>query len=173
MSAADVSSLRALVPRGLRLLGLDLGKKTIGLALCDAGWLVATPLCTIERTRLARDLGALQAVVAEREVGGLVLGLPVSMDGREGPRCQSVRQFAHDVERALSLPLAFWDERLSTTAVERFLIEEADLSRGKRRKVIDRAAAAWILQGALDAIRFATAGGREPRPEPAARPNDP
>jgi putative Holliday junction resolvase len=118
---------------------------------------VATPLSTLSRSRLASDLRAIAALVKEREAGGFIVGLPVQMDGREGRRCQSVRQFVRDLTLAIPLPAAFWDERLSTRAVERTLIAEADLSRNRRKQVIDRAAAAWILQGALDALRFAAA----------------
>ncbi len=148
-----IAQLRPLVRPGTRLLGLDVGGRRIGLALSDVTWSVATPVRTVQRGRLARDLQVLRAMICELEVGGLVIGLPVEMDGREGPRCQSVRQFARDLEPVLRLPIVFWDERLSTAAVERFLIGEADMSRRRRRRVVDRAAAAWILQGALDALR--------------------
>jgi putative Holliday junction resolvase len=153
VSIVAIAQLRPLVRPGVPLMGLDVGSKTIGLAVSDVTWSVATPVRTLQRTRLARDLEAVRMVAAELEAGGLVVGLPVEMDGREGPRCQSVRQFARDLEQVLSLPTAFWDERLSTAAVERFLIGEADLSRRRRRGVVDRAAAAWVLQGALDALR--------------------
>ncbi|MBK8176389.1 MAG: Holliday junction resolvase RuvX [Rhodospirillales bacterium] len=165
MSALDVRRLAAIIAPPSRLLGLDVGAKTIGCAVSDATWSVATPITTLRRTRLARDLDSLCQLVAEREVGGFVIGLPVEMDGNEGRRCQSVRQFARDLSRAVSLPLAFWDERLSTTAVERTLIGEADLSRKRRSAVVDRAAAAWILQGALDAIRLAVARGDAATPD--------
>lgn len=155
VSVIPLLELPRQVPRGTRLLGLDVGTRSIGLALSDATWTVATPARTLARTRLAADLDALAKLVAELGVGGLVVGLPVQMDGREGPRSQSVRQFVRDVTRAIDLPAAFWDERLSTAAVERTLIGEADLSRKRRRQVVDRAAAAWILQGALDALRNA------------------
>jgi putative Holliday junction resolvase len=159
MSVVEAVHLRSLVSPGRRLLGLDVGAKTIGLALSDVTWSVASPVRTLPRSRFTKDVEALRALVHELEVGGLVIGLPVEMNGREGPRCQSVRQFARDLESALRLPTALWDERLSTAAVERFLIDEADLSRGRRRAVIDRAAAAWILQGALDAIRHSRPAG--------------
>jgi putative Holliday junction resolvase len=159
MSAVELAELRSLIPFGQRLLGLDVGSKTIGLALSDVSWSVASPVRTLSRTRLAGDLEALRALARELEVGGLVIGLPVEMSGREGRRCQSVRQFARDLAAALTLPTAFWDERLSSAAVERLLIGVADLRRARRRKVVDRAAAAWILQGALDAIGHAR---REP-----------
>ena len=153
MNEVGLARLRSLVPPGRRLLGLDVGAKTIGLALSDVSWSVASPVRTLSRTRLVSDREALRALASELEVGGLVIGLPVEMNGREGPRCQSVRQFARNLAPALPLPTAFWDERLSTAAVERLLIGEADLSRARRREVVDRAAAAWILQGALDAMK--------------------
>jgi putative holliday junction resolvase len=159
MSFVEVVHLRSLVPLGRRLLGLDVGAKTIGLALSDVTWSVASPVRTLRRSRLVKDIEALRPLAHELEVGGIVIGLPVEMTGREGPRCQSVRQFARDLESALHLPTAFWDERLSTAAVERFLIGEADLSRGRRRTLVDRAAAAWILQGALDALRHSRQAG--------------
>ncbi len=154
MPAANLEDLPCLVKPRTRLLGLDLGEKTIGLAVSDRGFAVASPLETIRRRKFTADAAALGAVIDEREVGGLVLGLPVNMDGSEGPRCQSVRQFAANlIEIAgLELPIAFWDERLSTAAVERLLIEEADMSRRRRGQVVDKMAAAYILQGALDAL---------------------
>jgi putative Holliday junction resolvase len=154
MPTASLEDLPARLARGQRLLGLDLGEKTIGLAISDRGRVVASPLETIRRGKFTTDAKALAAIVAERGVGGLVLGLPVNMDGSEGPRCQSVRQFAANlIELAgFELPIAFWDERLSTAAVERLLIAEADLSRKRRGEVVDKMAAAYILQGALDAL---------------------
>ncbi len=143
----------AVLPSRGRLLGLDFGSKTIGLAISDSLRTVASPLETIRRKKLRHDVERLQAIIAERQAVGLVLGLPVNMDGSEGPRCQSTRQFARNIAAAgITLPLAFWDERLSTAAVERFLVEEADLSRAKRAAVVDKMAAAYILQGALDAL---------------------
>ena len=146
-----------LPPTRRRLLGLDLGEKTIGLALSDRRLTVASPLETLKRQKFTQDAAALAALCTEREVGGLVLGLPVNMDGSEGPRCQSVRQFAANlVELAgFELPIAFWDERLSTVAIERLLVTEADLSRKRRSEVVDKMAAAYILQGALDALAAA------------------
>ena len=141
------------LPRQTRLLGLDIGEKTIGLAVSDSGQSVASPLETIRRSKFAKDMERLKEIIAERKVGGLVLGLPINMDGSEGPRCQSVRQFARNLESlaGIALPIAFWDERLSTRAVERFLIDEQDMTRMRRAEVIDKLAAAYILQGALDA----------------------
>lgn len=152
MPVVAVKDLKDQVPPGLRLMGLDVGSKTIGLALADARHIIASPLKTIQRTKFGRDAEELVRAIRDQEVGGLILGLPVSMDGTEGPRCQSVRQFAANLLVVIDLPLAFWDERLSTAAVDRILIGEADLSRKRRKEVVDRAAAAYILQGALDVM---------------------
>ncbi len=152
MAVRELGDLRAAIGRGQRLLGLDLGAKTIGLAISDAGLVVASPLQTIRRTKFSAGVRALSRVVDERRVGGLVVGLPVNMDGTEGRRCQSVRQFVADLLKDLDLPVAFWDERLSTAAVERILVDEADMSRRRRARVVDQMAAAYILQGALDAL---------------------
>ena len=139
---------------GTRLLGLDLGSKTIGLALSDPAFMVASPIDTIRRTKFGKDAAELDRLIADRGVGGLVLGLPINMDGSEGPRCQSTRQFATNlIQRGMEQPIVFWDERLSTAAVERVLIDEADMSRRKRADVVDKMAAAYILQGALDRLR--------------------
>ena len=145
------AALRAALGRHQRLLGLDLGEKTIGLALSDPGLSVASPVSTIRRTKFTADAKELLHIAGERQVGGLVIGLPLNMDGSEGPRCQSVRQFAANLTKLQDLPILFWDERLSTVAVEREMVA-ADLSRAKRAKVIDQAAAAFILQGVLDAL---------------------
>ncbi len=150
-----IVDLGAKIRPGSHLLGLDIGAKTIGLALSDAGLSVATPLKTIRRRRFREDLARLQSVIAERDVGGLVIGLPINMDGSEGPRCQSVRQFAKNIDEKVDLPTGFWDERLSTAAVTRTLLE-ADVSRKRRGEVIDKMAAAYILQGALDRLHEAT-----------------
>jgi len=152
LAIAGLADLKASLPRGRRLLGLDVGSKTIGLAISDPRLTIATPLETIRRQRFAEDMAALTRIVGDRGVGGLVIGLPVSMDGSEGPRCQSVRQFAANILEKLDIPVAFWDERLSTAAVTRMMIEEADLSRRRRGEVVDKLAAAYILQGALDYV---------------------
>ena len=143
-----------------RLLGIDVGSKTLGLALSDATRTIASPLTTLRRGRFRDDAAAMARIVAEHGVAGLVIGLPVSMDGREGPRCQSARQFAANLLAHVDLPMAFWDERWSTVAVERMLVAEAELSRKRRREVVDKSAAAYILQGALDFL--AARRGREP-----------
>jgi putative Holliday junction resolvase len=161
MTVLPLRDLPRNVAPNTRLLGLDVGSRTIGMAISDATWTVATPVSTLARRRLASDLRAIATLTKELEAGAFIVGLPVQMDGSEGPRCQSVRQFVRDLTLAIKLPAALWDERLSTQAVERTLIAEADLSRKRRRRVIDRAAAAWILQGALDALRFAAASRSE------------
>jgi putative Holliday junction resolvase len=143
--------LKAALPRGMRLFGLDVGEKTIGLEVSDPALRVATPVDTLRRGKFTADAERLRLLVAERKVGGLVIGLPVNMDGSEGPRCQSVRQFAANLLSRFDIPVAFWDERLSTAAVTRTLLE-ADLSRRRRAEVVDKMAAAYILQGALDAL---------------------
>lgn len=135
---------------GRRLLGLDPGTKTIGVAICDPAHRVATPLKVVRRKKFAADLEALRAVIREYDVGGLVIGLPLNMDGSAGPRAQSVRAFQRNLEQALDLPMILQDERMSTQAVERSLIEQ-DVSRRRRAEVVDAHAAAFILQGALDA----------------------
>lgn len=161
MPIVDLAELKpALAPRRA-LLGIDVGSKTLGLAVSDPELSLAAPLTTVRRTRFAADAARIAAIVAEYRIGGFVVGLPVGMDGREGRACQSVRQFAANLLAVVDLPLAFWDERLSTRAVERMMIEEADLSRRRRAAVVDKLAAAWILQGALDGIaaREARVGG--------------
>ncbi|PZX44623.1 putative Holliday junction resolvase [Roseinatronobacter thiooxidans] len=143
----------AVLPRGQALAGLDLGEKTIGIAVSDRMLSVASPLQTIRRSKFQPDATALLDVVAAREICGLVLGLPRNMDGSEGPRCQSTRAFARNLSNMTDLPISFWDERLSTVAAERALLE-ADTSRRKRAAVIDHVAAGVILQGALDRLAF-------------------
>ena len=135
-----------------RLLGLDVGTKTVGLALSDVSLTVATPMKTVRRGKFAEDARRLRTIIATEGVGGLIIGLPLNMDGTEGPRCQSVRQFAENLLEHIDLPMAFWDERLSTKAVERVLTEEADMTRKRRTEVVDKMAAAYILQGALDVM---------------------
>jgi putative Holliday junction resolvase len=152
MPICNPTDLAAGLAKGARLMGLDVGEKTIGLALSDATLAIATPLETLRRGKFAADAEKLGTIVARQGVGGLVLGLPVNMDGSEGPRAQSVRAFAHNLLKKFDLPLAFWDERLSTAAVTRGMIE-ADLSRARRAELVDKAAAAYILQGLLDHLR--------------------
>lgn len=156
MIVDSMQALAAALAPGDRLLGLDLGDKTVGLAVADPALTLASPLETIRRKKFTIDAEALLAIVDREGIGGLVLGYPVSMDGTEGPRCQSTRQFARNLERLRDLPMALWDERLSTAAVERLLTSEADLSRARRAQVVDKMAAAYILQGALDSLRSGT-----------------
>ena len=148
LSLAD--AVAVLPPRGV-LIGLDLGSKTIGIAASDPDRRVAAPVETISRQRFSLDAQRILYLAAERRAAGLVLGLPINMDGSEGPRAQATRAFARNLARLTALPIALWDERLSTAAVERALIA-ADASRAKRRSVIDQHAAAYILQGALDRL---------------------
>jgi putative holliday junction resolvase len=145
-----LSELR--LPRGTRLLGLDLGEKTIGLALSDTSLSVATPLQTLKRGKFAADAQILGGLIAEHGIGGLVVGLPLNMDGSDGPSAQSARAFGRNFAARSELPIVFWDERLSTAAVTRTLLD-ADASRKRRADVVDRMAAAYILQGALDRLR--------------------
>tara|TARA_Y100000815_G_scaffold143670_1_gene130005 strand:+ start:553 stop:1017 length:465 start_codon:yes stop_codon:yes gene_type:complete len=148
----SLSELIKYLPKKSRLLGLDVGRKTIGLAVSDSDMKIATTVGTIRRSKFTKDVKNLDAIITERQVNGLVLGLPISMDGNEGPACQSVRQFAVNLDNLLEIEITFWDERLSTSAVERLLIKEADLSRNRRSEIIDKMAAAYILQGALDSL---------------------
>jgi putative holliday junction resolvase len=152
MTLSNLADLGGRLAAGKRLLGLDVGAKTIGLALSDEGRVIASPYATIRRTRLAKDAAELARVAAKEGVGGLVIGLPLNMNGSEGPRCQSVRAFQKSLDPLLDLPMAFWDERLSTAAATQTLLE-ADASRKRRAEVIDKMAAAIILQGALDRMR--------------------
>jgi len=140
--------LISLVP-GQRAMGLDVGEKTVGIAVSDTTFSIATPVETLKRKKFAADAERLKALVGQHNVGAFVIGLPINMDGSEGPRCQSVRAFANNLLGKLDLPLAFWDERLSTAAVTRTMIE-ADLSRARRAELVDKLAAAYILQGFLD-----------------------
>jgi putative Holliday junction resolvase len=137
---------------GNRLLGLDLGEKTIGVALSDRLLMVATPMETLKRGKFAADAARLDIIISEQGIGGLVVGLPLNMDGSDGPSAQSARAFGRNWVNHSPLPLAFWDERLSTMAVTRTLLD-ADASRKRRDEVVDKMAAAYILQGALDRLR--------------------
>lgn len=141
----------AALPARRALIGLDLGEKTIGLAVSDTTCRVATPLRTLRRGKFGADSAILAGIIAERGIGGLVLGLPRNMDGGEGARAQSTRAFARNLSRVITIPITFWDERLSTVAAERALLE-ADTSRGRRAQVIDHVAAGFILQGFLDRL---------------------
>ncbi len=151
----DPGGFKAALPQGGRLAGLDVGTRTIGIATCDAGWSFATALVTIQRTKFTSDLAILKQLLEKERIVGLIVGLPLSMDGSDSPRTQSVRQFAKSIEKPLERPILLWDERWSTQAVERALID-ADLSRAKRHAMIDKLAAAYILQGAIDGLMAGT-----------------
>lgn len=156
MAVVDLTELPALLAPHAPIAGLDLGEKTIGVAVSDATRTVASPLELIRRTRFTDDAGALFRLMESRGAGGIVIGLPVNMDGSEGPRCQSSRAFARNLLRLRGdLPIAFWDERMSSMAVNRVLIDEADVTRARRAALVDKMAAAWILQGALERLRAA------------------
>ena len=151
MIIEEIESFAEVIPARRALIGLDLGTKTIGVAVSDTLQGIATPITTVRRKKFGLDAQTLLDLIEERNIGGIVLGLPRNMDGTEGPRAQSTRAFARNFERLCPLPLAYWDERLSTVAAERALIE-ADTSRARRAEVIDHVAAAYILQGALDRL---------------------
>jgi putative holliday junction resolvase len=153
MPILELTELPAAMPPRTPLLGLDLGEKTIGVAVSDRERMIASPVELIRRTKFSTDAEQLFALMAGRGAEGIVIGLPVNMDGTEGPRCQSVRAFARNLIRLRDLAIAFWDERLSTAAVQRMLTDEADMTRARRADVVDKAAAAWILQGALERLR--------------------
>lgn len=154
MPVHDLDDLPSVLPRKGALTGVDAGERTLGVAFSDALWTVATPHSVLRRTKFTDDAAALFRLMDERSSTALVIGLPLNMDGTEGPRCQSSRALGRNLLRLRpDLVVTFQDERLSTAAVERTLIGEADLSRGKRSQVVDRAAAAWILDAALDRLR--------------------
>jgi putative Holliday junction resolvase len=147
---SDAANFREALPYGGRLMGLDVGTKTIGVALCDAEWNIATPAELIRRGKFAADLGKLRQIASAQGATGIVVGLPLNLDGSESPRTQSVRAFARNLE-PLDLPILLWDERWSTQAVTRTLVD-ADTSRARRAELVDKMAAGYILQGALDAL---------------------
>lgn len=149
----SITDLVASLTRGQRLIGLDIGDKTIGVAISDPLFSLASPVTTIIRGKKFKTaVQELQTLISNEEVGGMIAGLPVSMDGSEGPRSQATRDLTRELVNQLDIPAAFWDERLSTSAIEKFLINEADMNRKRRKDVIDKMAAAYILQGALDAL---------------------
>lgn len=150
MISERAAEFRAALPEGGRLIGLDVGTRTIGTALCDSQWTIATPAETIRRSKFARDLEALRQLISSQQVRGMVAGLPLNLDGSDSSRTQSVRAFARNLA-PLGLPLLLWDERWSTQAVTRALID-ADTSRARRGELVDKMAAAYILQGAIDAL---------------------
>lgn len=149
----SIDELVATLARGQRLIGLDIGDKTIGVAISDPRFTLASPVKTIVRTKKFKAaVLEIQALISNENVGGMIAGLPISMDGSEGPRSQATRDLTRELVNQLGLPAAFWDERLSTSAIEKFLINEADMNRKRRKDVIDKMAAGYILQGALDSL---------------------
>ncbi|MEJ0041319.1 MAG: Holliday junction resolvase RuvX [Rhizomicrobium sp.] len=152
MPILTIEDLKAALPARARLIGLDLGEKTIGIALSDTLLTVATPMETLKRGKFSADAAKIETIAAEQGVGGLVVGLPLNMDGSDGPSAQSARAFARNFAARAPLPVVMWDERLSTAAVTRTLID-ADASRRRRGEVVDKMAAAYILQGALERLR--------------------
>jgi putative Holliday junction resolvase len=153
MTLANLADLRASLPRGSRLIGLDLGAKVIGVALTDVSLTIASPYGAIARAKLGRNAAEVAEIAAREGAGGVVVGHPLSMDGAAGPAAQGARDWALALSQATGLPVALWDERLSSAAVNRMLIGEADMTRKRRAAVVDKAAAAWMLQAALDATR--------------------
>ena len=158
MTVVSLQDLTAQTPQGTPWFGLDLGERTIGVAASDATRMIASPLGVIRKTKFTDDANRLFKLMDQRGATGLVIGLPLNMDGTEGPRAQSCRAFARNLERIRPVLVAFQDERLSTAAVERFLVEDLDLSRKRRAEVVDRNAAAFILQGALDRLGWTGVG---------------
>ena len=153
MPLFNMMQLRARLTPGQRLLGLDPGSRVIGVALSDVSLLLASPHAALQRGRLSANAAEIAAIARRQDAGGLVVGLPLSLDGSTGPAAQAARDWTHALSAATSLPAALWDERLSSAAVNRFLIDEADMTRKRRAEVVDRMAAAYLLQAALDASR--------------------
>ncbi len=149
---SDLSEFHAALRPRARLLGFDVGTKTLGLALSDTSLSIASPLETLRRTKFSLDVVKIQALVTRHDIGGFVIGLPVNMDASEGPRAQSARSFGQNLQGVINLPVAFWDERMSTAAVTRMMIE-ADTTRARRAELVDKLAASFILQGALDRLK--------------------
>ena len=151
MAVMELNKMKAALQNDQRLLGLDLGSKTIGLAMSDTSRTIASPFETLNHTKFTNDALRIKQIVDEFNIGGIVIGLPVSMDGSEGPRCQSARTFAINLLAKFEIMISFWDERLSTSAIQRMLVDDVDMTRKRRGEVVDKLAATYILQGALDA----------------------
>lgn len=151
----NIKEFKASLPAYRALIGFDYGAKRLGVAVSDLLLTVATSYKIIQRESFTKDLAEIKKIITEKEVGGIVFGLPLQMNGEEGEIAKEVRHFAEKLSKEINLPIFFWDERLSSSAMENFLIKEVDMSRGKRKKVLDSSAAAYILQGVLDALRFA------------------
>ena len=167
MAIINLKDLRAALPRHARLIGLDPGSKTIGVALSDVTLMLASPYGAIKRGKLAANAAEIAAIATKQGAAGLVVGLPLSMDGSMGPAAQAAKDWARAVSEATGLPCALFDERLSSAAVNRMLVSEADLTRAKRAEAVDRAAASYMLQAALDATRVIDMGAPWPRSPPS------
>ena len=150
----DIKTFKQQLESRKAILGIDYGSKRMGLAVSDLSCTIATPYKILYRKELSKDLSELKNIIAEKEIGAIVIGLPLQMNGGEGEIASEVRRFASVLQKQFNLPLLLWDERLSSSAVESFLIKEVDLSRKKRAKILDASAAAYILQGALDALKY-------------------
>ena len=150
----EIREFKSLLPKGKAVLGFDYGEKRLGVAVSDLLLLTANPITIIQRTSWDKDLARIKKIIAEKEVGGLVFGLPLQMNGEKGETVAKVEQFASKLAKEIDLPYIFWDERLSSKAVENFLISEVDMSRAKRKQKLDANAAAYILQGFLDALAY-------------------
>ncbi len=154
MQANNIQEFKQLLPQGKSVLGFDFGIKRLGVAVSDLLLMTANPVKIINRSTLANDLSEIKAIIADREVGALVYGLPLQMDGSEGDTAKITKEFAEKIDKELNIPFLLWDERLSSRAVESFLIKEIDMSRAKRKQVLDAQAASYILQGVLDSLRY-------------------
>lgn len=158
MFSNSIAELIATIPKNTRIFGLDVGEKTIGIAVSDVDFTIASPVETIERSKFSKDVERMKSLLASRHAGGFVVGYPINMNGTEGPRCQSIRQFCKNLNAALALPILLWDERMSTMAVTR-MMDEADFSRNRQAELVDKLAASYILQGALDAYNHKNVKG--------------
>lgn len=150
----DIKEFKTALPNYKAIIGFDYGEKRLGVAVSDLLRTIATSHCIIHRQNDEKDFAAIKKIIAEKEIGGMVFGLPLQMDGTEGEIATKVRNFAHKLSQETNLPYAFWDERLSSRAVETFLIKEVDMSRKKRKEILDASAASYILQGFLDALTY-------------------
>lgn len=150
----EICEFKSLLPKGKALLGFDYGEKRLGIAVSDLLFMTANPVMILQRSTWEKDLVQIKKIITEKEVGGLVYGLPLQMNGTEGETSQKAREFAEKLAKEIDLPYIFWDERLSSKAVENFLIKEIDMSRAKRKQKLDAGAAAYILQGFLDALAY-------------------
>ncbi|MEE3044752.1 MAG: Holliday junction resolvase RuvX [Pseudomonadota bacterium] len=172
MICNDTQELLRFLPPAARVLGLDIGTKTIGVALSDVGLQIASPYELISRKKFTRDIAQLSSIIDKQNVGGIIIGFPRELDGSIGKACHRVYAFVDEMEKYIDLPVLMWDERLSTNAVERILIEEVDMTRKRRAEVVDKTAAAYILQGALDHLNRHTDPGENAEPDEDAFDED-